>query len=417
MPHLDDTIRGIPPGERLLDADIASAGLSPVDGSMVLPVLTLDEGVLQRNVDAVFAFARQAGLLLAPHAKTPMMPELALSFEDRGAWGASVATVQQLAVLLRAGAKRIIYASPPGGAFGCRNLARCATLFPDAEIYVFLDSVDSVEALAQALQDAPGSKVHGLIEIGLGRTGARTMAAVLPILEAMLRTHGIVDPAGVATYEGAAATGTDEDGVIFQGLFALLGDAVQAMRDRLGPGTPIVVSAGGSAYVDLVVTALQPILAADAALLPVLRCGAAYFSDDSLYLKAFEAMAARGTAAGLSSGIRPTLSIYADIISRPEPTLAIAAFGMRDAPNDQGLPIVRALYRGGLARDEARNPTVTKLNDHHAFLACRADDDLRVGDVVECGISHPCTALQRWRVVFGIDGSKRVVKVRRTEFG
>jgi D-serine deaminase-like pyridoxal phosphate-dependent protein len=45
---------------------------------------------------------------------------------------------------------------------------------------------------------------------------------------------------------------------------------------------------------------------------------------------------------------------------------------------------------------------VTKLNDQHLFLRLSAavdPDDLQVGDVVRLGLSHPCTALDKWRRV------------------
>ena len=49
---------------------------------------------------------------------------------------------------------------------------------------------------------------------------------------------------------------------------------------------------------------------------------------------------------------------------------------------------------------------MTALNDQHLFL--RLGDDvvasgdaerLRVGDVVRLGLSHPCTALDKWRLI------------------
>ncbi|TIS09381.1 MAG: amino acid deaminase, partial [Mesorhizobium sp.] len=60
---------------------------------------------------------------------------------------------------------------------------------------------------------------------------------------------------------------------------------------------------------------------------------------------------------------------------------------------------------------------VVKLNDQHAFLALQPGDDIAVGDVIEFGISHPCTCLDRYRVIFGVDETGRVAHAIPTYFG
>ncbi|TIP81766.1 MAG: amino acid deaminase, partial [Mesorhizobium sp.] len=37
------------------------------------------------------------------------------------------------------------------------------------------------------------------------------------------------------------------------------------------------------------------------------------------------------------------------------------------------------------------------------FLTIAPGDDIAVGDIIEFGISHPCTCLDRHRVIFGVD--------------
>ena len=45
---------------------------------------------------------------------------------------------------------------------------------------------------------------------------------------------------------------------------------------------------------------------------------------------------------------------------------------------------------------------ITALNDQHAFL--RTDGEApAVGEVVRLGLSHPCTALDKWRVLVLVD--------------
>ena len=93
------------------------------------------------------------------------------------------------------------------------------------------------------------------------------------------------------------------------------------------------------------------------------------------------------------------------MLSCPEPGLAIAGFGKRDAPYDLGLPIVRGHPR---VRVEA-------LNDQHAFLR-DPDAELAVGDVVVCGISHPCTAFDKWPTIAVADDDDIIVGAVQTRF-
>ncbi|HEY1487277.1 MAG TPA: amino acid deaminase, partial [Micromonosporaceae bacterium] len=62
---------------------------------------------------------------------------------------------------------------------------------------------------------------------------------------------------------------------------------------------------------------------------------------------------------------------------------------------------------------EPLDAEITALNDQHAFL--RYATPLSIGDVVACGISHPCTAFDKWRLIPITDGG-HVVDVVRTFF-
>ena len=170
--------------------------------------------------------------------------------------------------------------------------------------------------------------------------------------------------------------------------------------------------------------AAQPWLAADGNALLVLRSGAIFFHDHGTYQRALQAMDARsgfqvdGLARAAATGFRPALRLWGEVLSRPEPGLAICGFGMRDVSYDQDLPVALAAYREGTALSGWDAQTrVTRLNDQHAFLAIAPDSELAPGDVIEFGISHPCTCLDRWRVFFGLDADGRVQSAYRTFFG
>jgi hypothetical protein len=94
--------------------------------------------------------------------------------------------------------------------------------------------------------------------------------------------------------------------------------------------------------------------------------------------------------------------VWAEVLSRPEPGVAICGMGLRDVAMDQGLPRPLAVYRNGHRLGELPG----RLNDQHGFLATAPGPDLEIGDVVEFGVSHPCTCLDRKA---GIEGQTRDV--------
>lgn len=421
---LDDTYRGIPPGEGPIPLRaVAARQWQPSSGNMALPVLTLDEAAFAHNVDQIFQYVRSHGAALAPHAKTPMSPQIVQRLLDAGAWGATVANLQQAAVLLRAGVRQLMLGNEIGGPASGARLGKLLAAYPDARMLMFADSPDTVRSLAAAAEQA-GRPVEVLVEIGGGRAGARDDAAVDAILDAVLAQPGKLALAGVATYEGAVAT--SDAAATATNIAALMARAAKAFLQvrALAPDAPLVLTAGGSAFFDQVTQAAKPLLAQDGNAQLVLRSGAIFFHDHGTYQRALKAMDARegflvdGVARHAAADFQPALRLWGEVLSRPEPGLAICGFGMRDVSYDQDLPVPLAAFRGGAPLSgwdpDAR---VARLNDQHAFLAIAPDSALAPGDVIEFGISHPCTCLDRWRVFFGLDADGRVQSAYRTFFG
>ena len=108
--------------------------------------------------------------------------------------------------------------------------------------------------------------------------------------------------------------------------------------------------------------------------------------------------------------------------SCPEPGLAILTMGKRDASYDIEMPIAaQALSRRA---DAAPQPvpagwTISRHERPARLPALAAADDAdppQVGDLVGCGISHPCTTFDKWRVLFTVDDDYRVTGAIRTFF-
>ena len=115
---------------------------------------------------------------------------------------------------------------------------------------------------------------------------------------------------------------------------------------------------------------------------------------------------------------RPALELIATVLSRPEAGVAIVNFGRRNAPFDSGLPV--PLWLGVPGAPAPTDATVTRLNDQHAWMTFDPAADgpaPSVGDTMGFGISHPCTAFDKWRTVPVVDDARRVVDVVTTRFG
>lgn len=420
---LSATVRGIPLVDGVTIEAIGNQRWSPAHGDLALPVLTLDEAAFAANRDLFLKWCASSGVAVAPHAKTPMSPELARSLRAAGAWGTTVANVQQAAVLLASGERRLLLANEIGGLAAGRRLGTLLSAYPDVEFHAFADSPTAVAALAEAARIAGRSELSVLVELGASRAGARDRAAVEATIAAVLAADGLV-LGGVATYEGAAATSdTDET---MRAIAVLLDRTIEtfALVRAAAPKRPLLMSAGGSAYFDVVARTLAPAAQADGNASVILRSGALFFADHGIYARAFAEVDRRGglLIEGLHhsavESIRPTLTLWAEVLSRPEDGLAIAGFGMRDASFDQGLPVPLRVFRDGVEQQGlAAALAVTRLNDQHAFLSVASEAALAVGDIIAFGISHPCTCLDRWRVIFGLDADGVVARALPTQFG
>ncbi|MET7301973.1 alanine racemase [Embleya sp. NPDC005575] len=386
------------PYEELTDDELGAAEHSLFDGPFTWPVMVARKSALLANVATMAEYTARHGVLFAPHGKTTMAPELFAEQLAAGAWGITVATANQALAAHRFKVPRIVLANEVLD----EKVLRWAATRPDLLFYV--DSQAGVEVAARALAAVPGGKLSVLIELGRtgGRTGCRGTAEGVELARAAAAVPGLT-VAGVAGYEGGLP-----DAAAVSGWLRELADLADEIAD-LVPGTPIV-SAGGSAWFDAVVDVLAPDGKPLADRTIILRSGAYVSHDDGLYARVtpFVRHPEEGSLAG-------ALEVWAQVVSAPEPGLAVLGAGRRDVPFDQDLPIplrVRAL--DGTLR-EAGPARVVKLDDQHAYVDL-GDSTMAPGELVCLGISHPCTAFDKWRAVPVVDDDHRVVDVLNTHF-
>jgi len=403
---------GNPP--RVSAASLAATRPSLHAGGFSYPLLTLRDAALRNNVAAMAAFCGRAGVALAPHGKTAMSPELAALQLAHGAWGITVASIGQLQTFRAFGFPRLLLANELVDAAGIAWLAGELARDPGFEAYCYVDSLDGVQILDRALtRHRAGRPLPVLVEIGHadGRTGCRTDEQALEVAKAAEAT-GTLAVAGVAGYEGGLRGEGQADTLELVAAFCRrlrgFADAVATVIER-GAGrdeVELIVTAGGSASFDVVARELTVPGATPVTV--ILRSGCYLTHDHGLY--AGVSPAARGAAG--APDLRPALELWALVVSRPEPGLAVLGAGRRDVSFDAGLPVPLRVVR----RDGGRSGVsgtdgwrVTDLNDQHAYLHLPEDAVLAPGDVVGLGISHPCTTLDKWRVLMVLNDDDRVI--------
>jgi D-serine dehydratase len=421
---LDASFKGIPYGTRTRLADIGSRGWNVVAGDLALPVMTLDCDAVEGNIAAMAAYCARHGVRLAPHGKTTMSPQLFRRQLAAGAWAITAATPGQAAVMRGFGVPRILLANELVDPHAFRWLAAEYRRDPDFEFLFLVDHPDAVRLADRALAGAaPGRKVPVLVELGAGgptgRGGVRSAAAAVELAEQVAKTATLA-LAGVEAYEGVLATGAsdpelsevDEFLLAAAGLARTLSDRGLVERDE------ILLSAGGSIFFDRVIAAFAPSRASIPGLRVVLRSGC-YVSHDAGRYHRLSPLDGR-RAAGEEIRLRDALTLWGPVVSAPEPGRVIVGFGKRDAPYDVELPMPRHLYRAGAG--PGRRPAdiatarVVKLMDQHAFVDIDPGQPVAPGDVMSFGVSHPCSAFDRWRFLPLIDAGGTVVDGVVTSF-
>jgi D-serine dehydratase len=159
-------------------------------------------------------------------------------------------------------------------------------------------------------------------------------------------------------------------------------------------------------------------------LTPILRSGCYLTHDHGFYRQLLAEMAARQPQLFDQlppGGLKPALEVWSMVQSRPEPTLAILTMGKRDVSYDIDLPLPMWWHRPGSTRQLqalSADCRIDKMNDQHAYLRLPAEfgQQVQVGDLIGCGISHPCTTFDKWPLLLEVDDGYQVIGAVNTVF-
>jgi D-serine deaminase-like pyridoxal phosphate-dependent protein len=302
------------------------------------------------------------------------------------------------------GISRVLYANQLAGRANVDYVSREVQL-DGWEFFSFVDSPESVAELVEGSKAAKSSVPFKVfLEVGFegGRSGARELEGVRSVAESVRNSGGRVELVGVAGFEGIMPIQREPDKEAeIHAFLRRIGEAVDWLLGKHYLPDHFWITAGGSSAFDHVVEEFQHRW--EGAATVILRSGCYLTHDHLMYANS-------SPMRGGMLAFQPALELWTYVHSCPEPGLALLTFGRRDAPYDNGLPIPIKVSR---ARSTSLEPLVgcqiKAINDQHGYLTMPPSVELRVGDRVVLGVSHPCTAFDKWKLVYVVDDSANIV--------
>ena len=418
---LDHRLKGVPGGTAPFRLDaIAGQGWNLLREDVNFPIAVLKDSALAHNSHWMRDFLRRSGAVIAPHGKTTMAPQLFQRQLDDGAWAITLATPQQLQVARDFGVQRIVLANQLIGRRAIDWVLGELKRDPDFDFYCLVDSEAGVAMLAEAARAASiGRPLQVFLEGGSpgGRTGVRDRAAGLAVARAVKAADPYLALRGVEGFEGLFAGSRAEIETQVRDFLDLLVTLAQdCERESLFAPGDIILTAGGSAYYDMVLARFRH-AGLKGPTKVVIRSGCYLSHDSGRYRRGFSEIVERTPDAAQGGGLISAIEVWAYVQSRPEPGKVLLTMGARDTQSDT-MPLPETWFRRGMNRPTPIPPghRCTGMNDQHTHMAVPEDSPLQVGDLVSFGVSHPCLTFDKWPVLYVVDDAYDVIGAVKTFF-
>ena len=167
--------------------------------NVATPALVIDLDAMERNLGAMAAFARAAGVRLRPHAKMHKSAAIAKAQIAAGAVGVCAQKVSEAEVLAGAGIPDIYISNE---VIDEAKLARVAALAGRIRLAIAVDSILGVDRLAEACSGA-SSALDVFVEIDVGQKRCGVVPEAAGVLARHVVSRGLRF-AGLQAYQGGA---------------------------------------------------------------------------------------------------------------------------------------------------------------------------------------------------------------------
>jgi 3-hydroxy-D-aspartate aldolase len=356
-----------------LNADLT--GVPGGRAKMATPALVVDLDVLERNIAAMAAHAKKAGVALRPHAKTHKCASIAKLQIAAGALGVCCAKLGEAEALAAAGINSILITSPVVTERGIARLMALNARIPD--LMAVCDNLAVAKRLAEAATAKP-LKVMVDIDPGMSRTGINHTLA--PALVRFVAESNTLEYAGLQCYAGNVQHMEEPKERREKSLAAMA--ELGALRDRLTAEglAPKIVSGGGTGTFDI-----DP----DARVLTELQVGSYVFMDKQ-YNDVWE-------KPGDRVPFETSLFVQTTVISANRDGLATTDAGFKSFATDAGNP--------ALASGAPEGASYFFFGDEQGGIIYDFSKGALVpGDSVSCVVPHCDPTVNLYDVLHAVRG-------------
>jgi D-serine deaminase-like pyridoxal phosphate-dependent protein len=339
--------------------------------SLPSPFVVIDRARLERNIGAMQARARAAGVRLRPHAKTHKSPAIAMRQIQAGAVGICCAKLAEAEVFAASGIGdiRVPYPVHPS------NAGRVLALMDQVTISIIVDDLEVAREWSQVMTGA-GRRLRILVKVDVGFHRCGVDPSRPDVVETIRRIAGLggLEFLGLLSHAGHSYLAKSHAEI--ERIAALEADLLARLASALRDGsTPVAeISVGSTPTARFIgrqpgVTEMRP--------------GNYVFADR--------------TQVGLGAARADDCaqSIVSTVVSRPAPDRAIFDAGSKTLASD-GLRAFGTEAGFGLVHPSISasqpDPTIQieRLSEEHATARVAATCPLRVGDRVRIIPNHAC---------------------------
>ena len=331
------------------------------------PALWVDLDTLDRNIAELARHFAAANVNWRPHMKGVRVPAIAHQAIAAGAIGVTCATIREAEAMAQSGVNDILIANEMVGE---RKISCLAQLCRLADAKVIVDSADNVRELSAAASQS-NVQIGILIDVntGMNRTGLLPGPEVIRIAQLVERSEGL-RLFGVMAWEGHAL-GLEGGERRQREIERAIGQLVTIAECCRTAGLEVsIVSGGGSGTYKT-----TPFIKG----MTEIQAGGAIFCD-----VIYQSWGVETT---------PCLFVQTIVSSRPAPDRIIVDAGFKS------LPVWHAQPRG-IGLETVKNHVASA--EHGIITLDQADDQVKVGDVLDFVVGYTDSTIILHRKLYGI---------------